>query len=91
MARDTKTAASLLLDCLATFSYNELCGYTDFVVYTVLTNLLHLPRTQLKEQIIDGPEILSVANEIPVVVSSFFFFFDTLLSFFCFNFFSFLT
>jgi len=67
LARDIKTAATLLIDCIATFSCNELCSYTDFVVYTIITNILHLPRTELKEKIIDGPEILSVANDIPTV------------------------
>jgi len=67
LARDIKTAASLLVDCIATFSCNELSSYTDFIVYTIVTNILHLPRTELKEKIIDGPEILSVSNEIPVV------------------------
>ena len=70
LARDIKTAASLLIDCIATFSCNELCTYTDFIVYTIITNILHLPRTQLKEKIIDGPEILSVAKDIPIVVST---------------------
>lgn len=67
LARDIKTAASLLIDCIATFSCNEFCSYTDFIVYTIITSILHLPRTELKEKIIDGPEILSVASEIPTV------------------------
>jgi len=61
--RNITTAASLLLDCVATFSCNELCSYTDFIVYTVLTNLLHLPRTKLKDGIIDRPEILALLND----------------------------
>ena len=69
LARDVKGAASLLIDCIATFSCNELCSYTKFIVYTIICNILHLPRTELKQKIVDGPEILSVANEIPVVVS----------------------
>ena len=69
LARDIKAAAGLLIDCIATFSCNEICTYKDFIVYTILSNLLHIPRPLLKEKIIDGPEILSVANEIPVVVS----------------------
>eukprot|EP00568_Trieres_chinensis_P004526 CAMPEP_0183307392 /NCGR_PEP_ID=MMETSP0160_2-20130417/17305_1 /TAXON_ID=2839 ORGANISM="Odontella Sinensis, Strain Grunow 1884" /NCGR_SAMPLE_ID=MMETSP0160_2 /ASSEMBLY_ACC=CAM_ASM_000250 /LENGTH=442 /DNA_ID=CAMNT_0025470969 /DNA_START=61 /DNA_END=1389 /DNA_ORIENTATION=- len=67
LARDVKGAASLLIDCIATFSCNELCSYTDFIAYTIVSNILHLPRTELKAKIIDGPEILSVASEIPVV------------------------
>lgn len=61
--RDVAEAASLLLDCVATFACNELCSYPDFVVYTVLTNLLHLPRTELKKGVVDRPEILSLVGE----------------------------
>jgi 26S proteasome regulatory subunit N7 len=68
LARDIKGAAGLLIDCIATFSCNEICSYKSFIVYAVLSNLLHLPRPQLKEKVIDGPEILSMAIEIPVVV-----------------------
>mmetsp|Transcript_14606 Transcript_14606/g.31664 ORF Transcript_14606/g.31664 Transcript_14606/m.31664 type:complete len:441 (+) Transcript_14606:76-1398(+) len=67
LVRDVKDAASLLIDCIATFSCTELCSYTEFVVYTIVSNILYIPRTELKSKIIDGPEILSVANEIPVV------------------------
>jgi 26S proteasome regulatory subunit N7 len=70
LVRDVKGAASLLIDCIATFSCTELCSYTDFVGYTIVSNILYIPRTELKSKIIDGPEILSVASDIPVVVSS---------------------
>jgi 26S proteasome regulatory subunit N7 len=69
--RDMQTSSKLLLDCIATFSCNEICSYTEFIVYAILTNMLHLPRPDLKEKIIDGPEILSVVKDIPVVVSTF--------------------
>jgi 26S proteasome regulatory subunit N7 len=65
--RDFKGAASLLVDCIATFSCNELCSYIDFIVYAILTNILYLPRTEIKAKIVDGPEILSIIKEIPVV------------------------
>jgi len=68
LSRDVKEAAGLLVDCIATFSCNELCSYTDFLVYTVISNILHLPRTDLKKKIIDGPEILSVSKDIPEVI-----------------------
>jgi len=70
LERDIKGAAALLIDCIATFSCNEICSYQEFVVYSIMSNLLHLPRPQIKEKIIDGPEILSVATDIPVVVSA---------------------
>lgn len=66
--RDFESASKLFLDGIATFSCNEICTYAEFIVYACLTNLLHLPRPQLKTKIIDGPEILSVAKEIPIVV-----------------------
>ena len=70
LARDVKESAGLLIDCIATFSCNEICSYQDFIVYTILSNVLHIPRPLLKEKIIDGPEILSVATDIPIVVRS---------------------
>lgn len=65
--RQIKEASTLLLDCIATFTCNEVCTYTEFISYCMLTNILHLPRVELKKKILDGPEILSVANEIPQV------------------------
>lgn len=69
LTRNVKEAASLLIDCIATFSCTEICSYTEFVVYTIITNILHLSRTELKKKIIDGPEILSVAKDIPEVIN----------------------
>lgn len=69
LSRDIKGAAELLIDCIATFSCNEICTYQEFIVYAIMTNVLHLPRPELKEKILDGPEILSVATDIPVIVS----------------------
>lgn len=60
-ARDVKGAAALLLECVSTFTCTELCSYNDFILYTVVTNLLALPRTTLKKKIVDGPEVRSMA------------------------------
>jgi len=67
LVRDVKGAASLLIDCIATFSCTEMCTYTEFVMYAMISNIFTLPRTELKSKIIDGPEILTVAKEIPIV------------------------
>jgi 26S proteasome regulatory subunit N7 len=69
LERDIKAAASLLIDCIATFSCNEICSYSDFIVYAIMSNLLNLPRPQMKTKLLDGPEVLSVAPDIPEVVS----------------------
>mmetsp|Transcript_11609 Transcript_11609/g.24616 ORF Transcript_11609/g.24616 Transcript_11609/m.24616 type:complete len:426 (-) Transcript_11609:381-1658(-) len=69
LVRDLQSASKLLVDGIATFSCTELCDYAEFITYAILTNLLYLPRTELKKNIIDGSEILQVSKEIPVVVS----------------------
>lgn len=69
LARDIKGAASLFIDCIATFSCNEICTYQSFILYSIMSNVLNLSRPELKEKILDGPEVLSVATEIPIVVS----------------------
>eukprot|EP00934_Nitzschia_sp_Nitz4_P000264 Nitzschia sp. Nitz4//scaffold70_size99833//23601//25011//NITZ4_004588-RA/size99833-snap-gene-0.129-mRNA-1//1//CDS//3329557114//264//frame0 len=65
LERDMKGAATLLLDCLATFSCSEICSYDEYVRYTILSNLLTLPRPEIKAKLLDGPEVLSVATDIP--------------------------
>jgi hypothetical protein len=67
--RDLKSASTLLVDGIATFSCMELCEYSEFVTYAIVTNLLYLKRPELKKNIIDGSEILQVSKDIPVVVS----------------------
>ncbi len=69
LVRDLQSASKLLVDGIATFSCTELCDYAEFITYAILTNLLYLPRTELKKNIIDGSEILQVSKEIPVMVS----------------------
>jgi len=63
--RSFKKAADLLLDSVATFTATELISYNTFVLYTVTTSLLSLPRADLKSKVIDAPEILQVLGEIP--------------------------
>lgn len=63
--RNFKKASALLLDSVATFTATELISYNTFVMYTVLTSLLSLPRAELKTKVIDAPEILQVIGEIP--------------------------
>ena len=69
LQRDLKQASEIMLQGIATFTCVELCTYTEFLTYAALTNLLHLGRPLLKEKIMQGPELLAVATEIPVVVS----------------------
>mmetsp|Transcript_25038 Transcript_25038/g.69258 ORF Transcript_25038/g.69258 Transcript_25038/m.69258 type:complete len:426 (-) Transcript_25038:298-1575(-) len=68
LKRDLKKASEIMLSGIATFTCVEMCDYTDFLVYAALTNLLHLQRPQLHEKILQGPELLAVATDIPVVM-----------------------
>jgi hypothetical protein len=68
LRRDIEGAAPLLLEGMATFSCNELCSYAEFLVYGMLSNLLHLKRPVVHEKILEGPEILAVQLEVPNVV-----------------------
>lgn len=68
-SRDLKSASTLLVEGIATFSCVELCEYSEFITYAIVTNLLYLKRTEVKKSIIDGSEILQVSKDIPVVVS----------------------
>ena len=63
--RDFKTASSLFLDTLATFTSTELMEYKDFVRYAVLTAALTLNRTEFKQKVVLSPEVLEVLHEIP--------------------------
>lgn len=63
--RDIKGAAELLLECVSTFTCTELCSYNDFILYTVVTNVLSLPRTTLKKKIVDGPEVRTCPCLVP--------------------------
>lgn len=68
LVRDVESASKLLVEGIATFSCTELCAYSEFIVYAILTGLLNLKRTELKKSIIDGSEVLQVAKDIPVVI-----------------------
>ena len=65
VTRDLKGAAKKLLGGVATFTCVELCTYPEFVFYAVVTNVLALPRPDLKKRIIDSPEVLQVIKQIP--------------------------
>jgi len=63
--RKFKKAAHLLLETLATFSAVELIDYETFIFYTVLMSIFALDRVNLKQKVIDAPEILQVIDSIP--------------------------
>lgn len=51
MMRDFKTAAKQFLDTVATFTSYELMDYNTFVIYTIFTTMVALPRPELREKV----------------------------------------
>ncbi|KAF5291476.1 hypothetical protein FQR65_LT01788 [Abscondita terminalis] len=65
--RDFKTAATMFLDTISTFTSYELMDYRTFVRYTVYMSIISLPRYQLRDKVIKGSEILEVLHFMPDV------------------------
>lgn len=65
MMRDITKAATLLQGGIATFSSTDICSYNEFMFYAIITNLLILPRSDLKKKIIDNAHVISVVIEAP--------------------------
>ena len=65
--RDFAGATSLFLESLSTFTTYELMSYPEFIFYTCVCSVVSLKRTELKEKVIDSPEVLSVVDQLPGV------------------------
>lgn len=63
--RDFSKASPLLIDSLATFTSTEICTYEQLAVYSSLAGAFSLERTELKNKIIDSPELLSLLPTTP--------------------------
>ncbi|KAJ1911743.1 proteasome regulatory particle subunit [Tieghemiomyces parasiticus] len=63
--RDFKGASQLFLESLSTFTSTELMDYADYVKFAVLVGTISLPRVDLKEKLIDSPEVLEVLAQAP--------------------------
>jgi len=63
--REVKKSTELLHSCIATFTCVEICTYNEFMLYALLTSVLHLSRTDLKKKVINNPQVISVIKEIP--------------------------
>lgn len=58
--RDLSHAANMFLDSIATFTAHELFDYTTCVFYAVVTAMVTLNRVDLREKVVDSPEVLQV-------------------------------
>ncbi|XP_002736795.1 26S proteasome non-ATPase regulatory subunit 6-like [Saccoglossus kowalevskii] len=63
--RDFKNAANYFLDTVSTFTSYELMEYTTFVTHTVLVSMYSLDRTDLRQKVVKGSEILEVLHSLP--------------------------
>ena len=67
IVRDVKTAAKLMLDCVATFTASELFSYEQFMFYVIVTAIASLTRGEMKEKMMKNPQVLSVIREMPLL------------------------
>lgn len=65
VTRDLEAAANLFIDAVATFAASELYSFDQFVFYAVLTAMISLDRVQLREKVVESPEILSAIENTP--------------------------
>ncbi len=65
MVRDLKGASKLLQSGIATFTCTEITDYNTFMFYALLTNVLHLPRMELKKKIVNDPQVISIIKDLP--------------------------
>lgn len=63
--REVSKAASLLLECIATFSCVELCSYQEFMAYTIITSIASLSRTELTTQVVKNPQVQAIIRQLP--------------------------
>lgn len=67
--RQFKSAAEGLLDSIATFSATEIFNYEQLVKYVIVSSVLSLDRAQIKEKLVDSPEIRQVIDKLAIFKS----------------------
>mmetsp|Transcript_14782 Transcript_14782/g.51497 ORF Transcript_14782/g.51497 Transcript_14782/m.51497 type:complete len:405 (-) Transcript_14782:245-1459(-) len=65
LTRDYDKAGKLFLSSVATFNAHEMFDYTQFVFYTVLSAMKALDRVELKDKVVDSPDVLSAILDVP--------------------------
>eukprot|EP01083_Nonionella_stella_P255214 876259_1 len=74
--RKFKDAAQGLLDSIATFSANEIFNYESLVKYTIVSSVLSLDRSVIKEKLIDSPDIIKIIDKIKIFKSFLYAFYE---------------
>ena len=65
LIRDFKSAALLFIDCVSTFTSADIMPFRDLVFYAVLTSMVSLDRSTMRDKIIHCPEVLSEIRHVP--------------------------
>lgn len=66
-ARDFKLATTNFLATVSTFTSVEIMEYKEFVELTVLMAMITLPRVELYEKVILGPEVQEILHQSPTI------------------------
>lgn len=67
LKRQMEEAATTLIACVDTFNSPEIMSFKELVAYAVVLGVLWLPRKDIREKIMQNPEINSVLKEFPVL------------------------
>lgn len=65
--REFENAANHFLEAVATFTSYELMDYKTFIIYTVLASMISLKRSDLRDKVVRGSEILEVMHSLPSI------------------------
>ena len=75
LKRDFHSCATLLTSSLATFTYSGMLTFKEVVKYCAISALIKFTRKDLKEKVLNSPEVLEVLNDLPIfqqLLSSFY-------------------
>lgn len=65
--RQMEDAAKTLIACVDTFNSPEIMTFKELVGYAVVLGVLWLPRKEIRERVMQNPEINSVLKDLPVL------------------------
>ena len=74
--RKFEEAAKGLLDSIATFSASEIFNYEQLVKYVIVSTVLSLDRSTIREKLIESPEIIQIIDKLPTFKSFLYSFYE---------------
>ncbi|EFC40505.1 26S proteasome regulatory subunit RPN7 [Naegleria gruberi] len=63
--RNFSKAAKLFLDSISTFSSSEIMTFEQFIFYTIVVTTFSLGRPEMKKNILESSDVLSVIHKLP--------------------------